>query len=163
MTMASWFRRSATQGTSSDKRRLITDDQVRLFTSMISHGVQVSGKVCGTGGMMIDGEIQSATIQTSDQSPIAISVRGHVSNSVIHATDLLIEGAANAVVMTARRKIEFGPSCVVVGTLFKGPNAEMYVSPTADIQDLTIKPLQESVQIQMPESQPAGLLRDGHG
>ena len=99
--MASWFHRKVTQGTSSDKRRLITDDQVRLFTSMISHGVQVSGKVCGTGGMMIDGEIQSATIQTSDQSPIAISVRGHVSNSVIHATDLLIEGAANAVVMTA--------------------------------------------------------------
>lgn len=161
--MPSWFHRNATQGTSSDKRRLITDDQVRLFTTMLSHGVRVSGKVLGTGGLMIDGEIQASTVETSDQSPIAISVRGIVSNSVIHATDLLIEGKANAVVITARRKIEFGPSSVVVGTLYKGPNAEMYVAPTADIQDLTIKPLQESVQIQIPESQPAGLLKDGHG
>jgi len=161
--MASWFRRNTTQGTSSDKRRLITDDQVRLFTSMVSHGVRVSGVVNGSGGLMIDGEVHQSNIETSDHSAIAISVRGSVVSSVIRAVDLLIEGTASAVVITATRKIEFGPNSVVVGTLYKGPNAEMYVAPTADIQDLTIKPLQESVRIQIPEGHPAGLLKDGHG
>jgi len=147
--MKNWFGfGKGSSATSSDKRCLFPQEQVRLIRSMLTAGIDVHGaELCAAGGLMIDGHVSgSSSIKTSDNSMIAISSRGQVSDSVIEATDLLIEGQANAVVMVVTGRVEFGPAAVVVGTLYKGPHAEVYVAPTADVQDLTIKPMRDAVQ-----------------
>lgn len=138
--MKNWFGFGKdSSATSSDKRCLFPQEQVRLIRSMLTAGLAVNGaELCGSGGLMIDGQVSgSSSIKTDDNSMIAISSRGKVTESVIEATDLLIEGHAHAVVMVVTGRVEFGPTSVVVGTLFKGPHAQMYIAPTADVQDLT--------------------------
>lgn len=127
--------------------------------NLISQGVQLTGgDVCAQGGLLIDGQlVGTRTIKTLDASLIRISVLGRVQSTLLECTDLVIDGQAQGVVIMAQGRVAIGSTAVVVGTLLKGPQCELYISPSADVQDLTIKPLNDALRVTRPPqlSEPA--------
>jgi hypothetical protein len=136
----SWLRPKHRGGA---ERHLFTDAELRSLKSLISQGVTIEGApISADGGVLVDGQlIQCCMART--KAPILLSTLSRIVGSVFDCDDLLIDGRAESVVIVARGRLEIGPSAVVVGTLFRGPQCQLYIAATADVQDLSIKPIQE--------------------
>jgi len=142
--------------------QLFTTEELTSVSAMVAHGVHFrDGALTAQGGLLVDGQLSNCRqLSTTDKSLIRISVRSEVASTLIDCHDLLIEGKAQAVVIIATGRVEIGPTAVVVGSLFKGPSAQLYVAPSADVTDLTIKPISDSMRVSMHVPQTAGASLD---
>ena len=125
------------------QRILFRDEDIRC-EAVVAHGTLISqAELVATGGLMVLGQLlTNKLLATADKSVVVIAASGVVDGGAIDASDLLIEGKATGVTITAEGRIEIGPAAVVEGSLLKGPDAEVYIAPTADVTGMTMRSMQ---------------------
>ena len=93
------------------------------------------GTVEAEKGLLIDGKLYGATIDSKDGSPIFISALAELHDCVINGADVLIEGHFEGT-LNATGKTEFAAGCVAIGIFNKGD--EVYIHKLADLDDLKV-------------------------
>jgi len=122
-----------------------SDEDLRAVRCLLSHGLTVEdGPVSAKGGLMIDGQLNRCRIVRTP-GLLRISVLGCVQASLIECTDLLIEGLANGIVIAASGRIEITATAIVVGSILLGPQTRLHIAAGANVQDLSIKPINQAV------------------
>ena len=142
-------------------RILFRDEELKRIRSVIHQSTAITGAeyVCN-GGIAVLGQLTgNKLLATRDQSPVLVALQGAVEGGVIDAHDILIEGRLHHVQISAEGRIEIGPEAQVSGTLLKGPMAEVYISPTADVSEMTMRSAAH-----VPQAATLAKLRNGtHG
>lgn len=123
------------------QRILFRDEDLKGAEAIVHLNTQITdAEYVAAGGVLVFGHlINNKLLTTNDKSPVIVATSGVVEGGAIEAHDLLIEGKVNGVQITAEGRIEIGPGAQVSGTLLKGPMAEVYIAPTADVNEMTMR------------------------
>ena len=141
----------------AQQRILFRDEDLKAVDAVVhTNTVITDAEYIASGGVIVFGNlVNNKLLATSDKSPVVIAVTGSVQGGSIEAQDLLVEGKVTGAQITAEGRIEIGPGALVSGVLFKGPIAEVYIAPTADVSDMTMR----AMHARSAQSVPT--LRDG--
>jgi hypothetical protein len=123
------------------QRILFRDEDLKGADAIVHVGTQITdAEYIAAGGVIVFGQLaNNKLLTTNDKSPVIIAMTGTVEGGAIEAQDLLVEGKVIGAQITAEGRIEIGPGAQVSGTLLKGPMAEVYIAPTADVSEMTMR------------------------
>ena len=126
---------------------LFDDGDLQAVRCLLSHGISIKdAPVTAKGGLRIDGQLHRCRIyRTETSGMLRISELGCVQSSLLECTDLLIEGLAKGVVIAASGRIEIASTAMVEGRVLMGAQTQLHIAPGAHVQDLSIKPFNQSV------------------
>ncbi len=139
------------------QRILFRDEDLQAINAVVHlNTVITDAEYIASGGVIVFGNmVNNKLLATNDKSPVVVAVTGSVQGGCVEAQDLLIEGKVSGAQITAEGRIEIGPGAQVSGTLLKGPMAEVYIAPTADVSDMTMRAMHARSAQSIPT------LRDG--
>lgn len=130
----------ATPATGPKRVLFVNEELVNSKSILRKDTILQGGSYIAAQGLVVLGVVeQNQLLTTADESLIFIGATGRVDGGHIEAKDILVEGTINNVTITAWGRIEMGPSAVVCGNLIKGPNAEVYISPAANVDQMVMQ------------------------
>lgn len=123
------------------RRVLFKHDELTACQSVITADTHIHGaRYVTQNGLIVMGKITGNELLTvADDSFIVVAAGAEIEAGNIEARDLLIEGTLKDLTIFVTGRIEISASAVVSGTLVKGPNAELYISPAADVDHMVME------------------------